>query len=276
MKQYRDLLRELLTAQGRVDRTGTGTRSVFGRQLRFPLDPLPVVTSKKVHLPSVIAELCWFLRGETSLKFLHEYGCTIWDEWADENGELGPVYGAQWRAFSVDGSEGVDQIAACLESLRDDPMSRRHIISAWNPAALPHQSLPPCHMMVQFYVDSPVKTTDPLDAKPQNRLNLQVYQRSCDVFLGLPFNITSYALLGRMFCHILGYNPGELVMSLGDAHLYENHIEQASALLSRQPLPQTSNVEFLEPLGDLKGVTPKSLKVVGYQSHGVIKAPVSV
>src|SRR5580765_8078448 len=225
-QQYLDLLEELLERGARKsDRTGTGTRSVFGRQLRFGLrESFPLLTTKKVHLKSIILELLWFLRGDTNVKWLQQRGVTIWDEWADENGELGPVYGHQWRHWRTPGGGEVDQIRNVVDSLRKKPDSRRHLVSAWNPADVDRMALPPCHALFQFYVAG-------------GRLSCQMYQRSADLFLGVPFNIASYALLTLMVAQVTGLKPAEFVLTLGDAHLYLNHLDQAREQIGRAPRP---------------------------------------
>ena len=213
------------------DRTGTGTRSVFGYQMRFDLaEGFPVLTTKKLHLKSIIGELLWFLRGDTNVRWLQERGITIWDEWADENGDLGPVYGYQWRSWPTPDGRHVDQIANVIESIRSNPDSRRHIVSAWNVADVDSMALPPCHTMFQFYV------TPARDGQPA-KLSCQLYQRSADIFLGVPFNIASYALLTMMVAQVCDLEPGEFIHTLGDAHLYSNHVEQAREQLTREPLP---------------------------------------
>ena len=223
--QYLNLLRDILdNGTRRDDRTGTGTLGVFGRQMRFDLvKGFPLLTTKKLHLRSIIVELLWFLRGETNVAWLRENGCTIWDEWADEAGELGPVYGKQWRSWAAPNGQSIDQIARLIEGLKTDPNSRRHIVSAWNPADIEDMALPPCHCLFQFFV-------------ADGKLSCQLYQRSADVFLGVPFNIASYALLTMMVAKVTGYEPGEFVHTFGDAHLYLNHVEQAELQLTRQPL----------------------------------------
>ncbi|WP_019644316.1 thymidylate synthase [Novispirillum itersonii] len=264
MKQYHDLMRLVLeTGHRKEDRTGTGTLSVFGHQMRFDLsDGFPLVTTKKLHLKSIIHELLWFLRGDTNIGYLHQHGVTIWDEWADENGNLGPVYGAQWRSWP-DGSGGtIDQIAQLVHSLKTNPDSRRHIVSAWNPAEVNAMALPPCHCLFQFYV-------------ADGRLSCQLYQRSADIFLGVPFNIASYALLTLMLAQVCGYQPGDFVHTLGDAHLYLNHLDQAREQLSRDffPLPQMR----LDPaITDLFAFTYDHFRLENYQSHPSIKAPIAV
>src|SRR5687768_8861686 len=225
-EQYLDLLRLILeTGVDRGDRTGTGTRSIFGHQMRFDLSQgFPLLTTKKVHLKSIVYELLWFLRGETNVRWLQERGVTIWDEWAAADGELGPVYGSQWRSWPDGKGGSIDQIAGVVESIRTKPESRRHIVTAWNPAEVDEMALPPCHCLFQFYV-------------AEGRLSCQLYQRSGDVFLGVPFNIASYALFTMMVAQVTGLQPGEFVHSLGDVHLYANHFEQAKLQMSRQPKP---------------------------------------
>jgi len=226
MQSYLNLLREVReSGVEKSDRTGTGTFSVFGRQIRFDLSKgFPLLTTKKVHLKSIIVELLWFLRGDTNTKFLHEHNVTIWDEWQRENGDLGPVYGAQWRSWCAPSGEKIDQISEILKSLKDNPDSRRHIVCAWNVGEISQMALPPCHCLFQFYVAN-------------GKLSCQLYQRSADIFLGVPFNIASYALLTLMLCKVLEYEPGEFVHTFGDLHLYKNHIEQAELQLSREPRP---------------------------------------
>ena len=264
MKQYLDLLRHIRT-EGvfKGDRTGTGTESVFGYQMRIDLGAgFPLLTTKKLHLKSIIHELLWFLTGDTNVKALNDEGVTIWDDWADENGELGPVYGHQWRSWPATDGRGIDQIAGVIESIKTDPNSRRHIVSAWNPADVEKMALPPCHCLFQFYV---------LDG----HLSCQLYQRSADVFLGVPFNIASYALLTIMVAQVTDLQPGELVHTFGDAHLYANHIEQADIQLSRQPrtLPtMTLNADIT----DIFGFTYGDFTLEGYQPHPHIAAPIAV
>jgi thymidylate synthase len=264
MKQYLDLMRRIRdTGIQKNDRTGTGTRSVFGHQMRFDLsEGFPLVTTKRVHLRSIVYELLWFLRGDTNVSWLREHGVTIWDEWADEKGELGPVYGKQWRAWLAPDGRTIDQIAQVVEQLKRNPDSRRIIVSAWNVGELEQMALMPCHAFFQFYVAA-------------NRLSCQLYQRSADVFLGVPFNIASYALLLHMFAQQCDLEPGELIWTGGDCHLYLNHLEQAELQLGRQPLP----------LGQLRlGRRPTSIfdyeyedfEFVNYQHHAAIKAPVAV
>ncbi len=264
MKQYLDLLRHIRT-EGvfKGDRTGTGTESVFGHQMRIDLGAgFPLLTTKKLHLKSIIHELLWFLTGDTNVKALNDEGVAIWDDWADENGELGPVYGHQWRSWPATDGRGIDQIAGVIESIKTDPNSRRHIVSAWNPADVEKMALPPCHCLFQFYV---------LDG----HLSCQLYQRSADVFLGVPFNIASYALLTIMVAQVTDLQPGDFVHTFGDAHLYANHIEQADIQLSRQPrtLPtMTLNADIT----DIFGFTYGDFTLEGYQPHPHIVAPIAV
>ena len=264
MKQYLDLLRHIRT-EGvfKGDRTGTGTESVFGYQMRIDLGAgFPLLTTKKLHLKSIIHELLWFLTGDTNVKALNDEGVTIWDDWADENGELGPVYGHQWRSWLATDGRGIDQITGVIESIKTDPNSRRHIVSAWNPADVEKMALPPGHCLFQFYV---------LDG----HLSCQLYQRSADVFLGVPFNIASYALLTIMGAQVTDLQPGDFVHTFGDAHLYANHIEQADIQLSRQPrtLPtMTLNADIT----DIFGFTYGDFTLEGYQPHPHIAAPIAV
>ena len=264
MREYLDLVSRLLDAGvPKQDRTGTGTRSVFGHQMRFDLEAgFPLVTTKKVHVRSVVAELLWFLRGDTNTAWLRERGVTIWDEWADADGELGPVYGYQWRSWPTPHGQHVDQIAQVVEQIRSDPDSRRHIVSAWNVADIPRMALAPCHTLFQFYV-------------AQGRLSCQLYQRSADVFLGVPFNIASYSLLTTMVAQVTGLRPGELVHTLGDAHLYVNHLDQAREQLTREPRP-LPQLELDPAVRDIDGFDLDAIKVIGYDPHPAIKAPVAV
>ncbi len=261
---YLDLMR-LVLEQGveRADRTGVGTRSLFGHQMRFDLSRgFPLVTTKKLHLRSIIHELLWFLRGDTNIAYLKENGVSIWDEWADENGDLGPVYGAQWRSWPDPRGGHVDQIAKLLEQVRTNPRSRRLIVSAWNPALVDEMALPPCHCLFQFYV-------------AEGRLSCQLYQRSADIFLGVPFNIASYALLTRMIAQVSGLEPGDFVHTLGDAHLYLNHLEQAELQLARAPRPAPRLV--LDPnVDDLFDFRFGHIAIEGYDPHPPIKAEVAV
>lgn len=264
MKQYLDLLRHILDdGVEKSDRTGTGTISTFGYQMRFNLeDGFPLVTTKKLHLKSIIHELLWFLRGDTNVRYLQENGVRIWNEWADENGSLGPVYGAQWRSWPAADGSTIDQIAAAVDDIRHNPDSRRIIVSAWNVADLPRMALAPCHLLFQFYV-------------ADGRLSLQLYQRSADTFLGVPFNIASYALLLMMTAQVTGLRPGEFIHTLGDAHIYKNHIEQARLQLTRdpRPLPRMILNPAVRELGDF---TYDDFTLEGYDPHPHIKATVSV
>ncbi|MEM7262588.1 MAG: thymidylate synthase [Planctomycetota bacterium] len=264
MRAYLDLLEELLTVgTEKGDRTGTGTRSLFGRQLRFDLSrSFPLVTTKKIHVKSVVHELLWFLRGETNIASLTEHGVRIWDEWADDNGDLGPVYGAQWRSWNAAGGETIDQIAQVIEEIRTNPNSRRLIVSAWNVGDLDRMALQPCHALFQFYV-------------ADGRLSCQLYQRSADVFLGVPFNIASYALLTCMIAQVTGLERGEFVHTFGDVHLYSNHESQARTQLERDPhaLPTL----WLDPsITDIDDFQYEHIEVRDYQHHPAIKAPVAV
>ncbi len=264
MQAYLNLLREVRT-QGvrKSDRTGTGTLSLFGRQLRFNLDDgFPLVTTKRIHTKSVIHELLWFLSGDTNVAALRANGVTIWDEWADENGDLGPVYGAQWRSWPAPDGGSIDQIAQVERSLRDNPDSRRHIVTAWNPAEIHKMALPPCHCLFQFFV-------------ADGRLSCQLYQRSADIFLGVPFNIASYALLTMMMAQATGYRPGEFIHTSGDVHLYLNHIEQADEQLSRTPRP-LPRVELNPDVRSIFDFKFEDIALIGYNPHPSIKAPVAV
>jgi len=264
MAQYEDFVRHVLTdGLPKGDRTGTGTVSVFGYQMRFDLSAgFPLVTTKKVHFKSVAVELLWFLRGDSNVRWLQEHGITIWDEWADENGDLGPVYGHQWRSWSAPDGRTIDQLQAVIDGIRDDPDSRRHVVSAWNVADLSRMALAPCHALFQFYVAG-------------DRLSCQLYQRSADVFLGVPFNIASYALLTHMVAQVTGLRPGDFVHTLGDAHLYLNHLEQAQEQLRREPraLPTLA----LDPAcRELEDFGFESIEVAGYDPHPAIRAPIAV
>ena len=264
MKPYLDLLRDILeNGAEKADRTGTGTRSVFGRQMRFDLSQgFPLVTTKKLHLKSIVHELIWFLRGDTNTRYLVENGVTIWDEWADDEGELGPVYGKQWRSWSCPDGRTVDQIAWVVDEIRRNPDSRRLIVSAWNVADLPRMALQPCHTLFQFYVAN-------------GRLSCQLYQRSGDIFLGVPFNIASYALLTHMVAQVTGLAPGDFVHTLGDAHLYSNHFEQAREQLSRKPRP-LPKLELNPGVRSLFDFRYGDVAITGYDPHPVIRAPVAV
>ncbi|MEP0323145.1 thymidylate synthase [Bauldia litoralis] len=264
MRQYLDLMRLALdTGAEKGDRTGTGTRSVFGHQMRFDLaDGLPLVTTKKVHLKSIIHELLWFLSGDTNIRYLKENGVRIWDEWADENGDLGPVYGAQWRAWPTPDGGSIDQIRQVVEGIRSNPDSRRLIVTAWNPAEVDGMALPPCHCFFQFYV-------------ADGRLSCQLYQRSADIFLGVPFNIASYALLTMMVAQVTGLAPGDFVHTLGDAHLYLNHIDQARLQLSREPRPLPT-MTINPDVGSIFDFVYGDFELAGYDPHPHIKAAVAV
>jgi len=264
MHQYLNLMRHVkIFGVRKDDRTGTGTLSVFGYQMRFDLaDGFPVVTTKKLHLRSIIHELLWFLRGDTNVKYLRDNGVTIWDEWADDKGELGPIYGYQWRSWPTPDGGHIDQIKHVVEQIKRNPDSRRLIVSAWNVAEIEHMALPPCHAFFQFYV-------------AQGKLSCQLYQRSADIFLGVPFNIASYALLTLMIAQMTGLQPGEFIHTLGDAHLYLNHLEQAELQLSRMPLPLPRMV--LNPaVKSIFDFSFDDFELAGYQSHPAIKAPVAV
>ncbi|MCA1367533.1 thymidylate synthase [Bradyrhizobium sp. BRP14] len=264
MRQYLDLLEHVMaTGTDRGDRTGTGTRSVFGYQMRFDLSKgFPVLTTKKLHLRSIIHELLWFLKGDTNIAYLKENGVSIWDEWADEKGELGPVYGYQWRSWPTPDGGHIDQIAALIEGLKTNPNSRRHIVSAWNPALVDEMALPPCHCLFQFYV-------------ADGKLSCQLYQRSADIFLGVPFNIASYALLTMMVAQVTGLKAGDFVHTLGDAHIYHNHFEQARLQLERTPkaLPR---MEINPAVKEIFSFKFEDFQLVGYEADSHIKAPVAV
>ena len=264
MRTYLDLLQHVLdNGVDRGDRTGTGTRSVFGYQMRFNLaEGFPVLTTKKLHLRSIIHELLWFLKGDTNIAYLKENGVSIWDEWADENGDLGPVYGYQWRSWPAPDGHHIDQIANLLKMLRENPNSRRLIVSAWNPALVDEMALPPCHCLFQFYVSD-------------GKLSCQLYQRSADIFLGVPFNIASYALLTMMIAQVAGLEPGDFVHTLGDAHIYSNHFEQARLQLTRTPkaLP---TMRINPDIKDLFAFQFEDFELVGYEADPTIKAPIAV
>ncbi len=264
MKQYLDLMR-FVREQGarKGDRTGTGTLSVFGHQMRFDLaQGFPAVTTKSIHMRSVIHELLWFLRGSTNVAWLNANGVTIWDEWADERGDLGPVYGAQWRSWPARDGRSIDQIAQVVENIRRDPDSRRHVVTAWNVADIDRMALPPCHLLFQFHV-------------ARGRLSCQLYQRSADVLLGVPFNIASYALLTMMVAQVTGLEPGEFVHTLGDAHLYLNHLEQADTQLAREPYP-LPRMRINPGVESITDFVYDDFELVDYTHHPAIKAPVAV
>ncbi len=264
MQAYLDLLNHILsTGVDKSDRTGTGTRSVFGYQMRFDLaQGFPMVTTKKLHLKSIIHELLWFIKGDTNIAYLKENGVGIWDEWADDNGDLGPVYGHQWRSWPTPNGGHIDQITTLIEGIKKNPDGRRHIVSAWNVADIGNMALPPCHCLFQFYVAN-------------NKLSCQLYQRSADVFLGVPFNIASYALLTEMMAQVCGLEPGEFVHTFGDAHLYSNHFEQAKLQLTRDPLP-LPKLQLNKSISSLFDFTFNDIEIVDYQSHPHIKAQVAV
>ncbi len=264
MRQYLDLMQRVLDAgTPKTDRTGTGTLSIFGHQMRFDLQQgFPLVTTKKLHLKSIIYELLWFLRGDTNVRYLHEHGVTIWNEWADEHGDLGPVYGHQWRSWARPDGETVDQVSEVIERIKTHPDSRRLIISAWNVGELPQMALPPCHLLFQFYV-------------ADGRLSCQLYQRSADIFLGVPFNIASYSLLTLMVAQVTGLEPGEFIHTFGDAHLYQNHIQQARLQLSRAPrsLPRLRMNGEVPSIFDFQY---EDFQLEDYDPHPHIRAPVAV
>jgi thymidylate synthase len=264
MRQYLDLMKRVLDdGVKKEDRTGTGTLSVFGHQMRFDLgEGFPLVTTKKLHLKSIIYELLWFLRGDTNVKYLKDHGVSIWDEWADEDGDLGPVYGAQWRSWAAADGRSIDQIARVIEQIKSDPNSRRLIVSAWNVGELDRMALAPCHLLFQFYV-------------ARGRLSCQLYQRSADIFIGVPFNIASYALLTMMVAQVCGLEPGDFVHTLGDAHLYNNHIEQAGLQLTREPygLPRMRLNPAVRSISEFDYA---DFELSGYEAHPHIKAEVAV
>jgi thymidylate synthase len=265
MQPYLDLVRQVLEeGEPRPDRTGTGTRSLFGHQMRFDLaEGFPLLTNRKIHLRSILHELLWFIRGETNIRYLKEHNVSIWDEWADAQGNLGPVYGKQWRAWSAPNGNSIDQLKAVIEQIKNDPHSRRLIVSAWNVADIPRMALAPCHVMYQFYVSR------------GRKLSCQLYQRSADLFLGVPFNIASYSILTHMMAQVTDLEPGDFIHTLGDAHLYENHLDQARELLSRpaRPLP---TLQLNPDVRDIESFTEPDIQIHGYDPHPPIKALVAV
>ncbi len=264
MKQYLDLMRHVRDhGVVKTDRTGTGTKSVFGHQMRFDLaEGFPLTTTKKLHLKSIVHELLWFLSGDTNIRYLKDNGVSIWDDWADENGDLGPVYGHQWRSWPTPDGRHIDQIANVIEQIKVKPDSRRHIVSAWNVAEVDNMALPPCHCLFQFYV-------------ADGKLSCQLYQRSADIFLGVPFNIASYALLTEMVAQVCRLKPGEFIHTFGDAHLYLNHLEQADRQLQREQLPLPT-LKLNPAVTDLFAFTYDDIVIENYQAHGHIAAPVAV
>ncbi len=261
MKQYLDMLRYVLeNGVDKMDRTGVGTRSVFGQQMRFDLSKgFPLMTTKKMHLKSIIHELLWFIKGDTNVKYLQDNGVRIWNEWADENGDLGPIYGSQWRNWN---GEGIDQLAQVVDKLKNNPNDRRMIVSAWNVSKIPEMHLPPCHMMFQFYVAN-------------GKLSCMLYQRSCDMFLGVPFNIASYALLTMMLAQVCNLEPGEFVHTLGDTHIYHNHFEQVKEQLRREPLPLPT-MKLNPQVKDINDFKYEDFTLENYECYGAIKAQVAV
>lgn len=261
MKQYLDMLRYVLeNGVDKMDRTGVGTRSVFGQQMRFDLSRgFPLMTTKKMHLKSIIHELLWFIKGDTNVKYLQDNGVRIWNEWADENGDLGPIYGSQWRNWN---GEGIDQLAQVVDKLKNNPNDRRMIVSAWNVSKIPEMHLPPCHMMFQFYVAN-------------GKLSCMLYQRSCDMFLGVPFNIASYALLTMMLAQVCNLEPGEFVHTLGDTHIYHNHFEQVKEQLRREPLPLPT-MKLNPQVKDINDFKYEDFTLENYECYGAIKAQVAV
>jgi thymidylate synthase len=264
MEQYLDLMRYVKNnGVHRGDRTGVGTISVFGHQMRFDLaDGFPAVTTKKLHLRSIIFELLWFLKGETNVEYLNSHGVSIWDEWADDDGELGPIYGNQWRSWPSNDGRSIDQMSQLIQQIHDKPNSRRHLVSAWNVAAIDQMALPPCHCLFQFYV-------------AEGRLSCQLYQRSADIFLGVPFNIASYSLLTMMVAQVTGYEPGEFIHTFGDAHLYLNHLEQVNLQLERSPLP-LPEMKLNPEVKSLFEFSFNDFELVDYQNHPHIRAPIAV
>ena len=273
MKQYLDLMRHIVEhGAHKSDRTGTGTRSVFGWQMRFDLNAgFPLLTTKKLHLRSIIHELLWFLQGDTNIAYLQQNQVKIWDEWADKNGDLGPVYGYQWRHWKTPDGREIDQIAQLVDGLKNNPDSRRHIVSAWNPADIEHMALPPCHALFQLYVAPP----DAQDADQRAKLSCQLYQRSADVFLGVPFNIASYALLTMMLAQVCNYRLGDFVHSLGDAHIYNNHVEQVQVQLARTPkaLP---TMHINPAINDIFAFRFEDFRLENYHPEAHIAAPIAI
>jgi thymidylate synthase len=269
MQAYLDLLGKILRdGEVKADRTGTGTRSIFGHQIRFDLNQgFPLATTKKLHWKSIVHELLWFLRGDTNIAYLKAHGVGIWDEWADQNGDLGPVYGKQWRAWQAPDGRVIDQISSVVEEIKQNPFSRRLIVSAWNPADLPAMALAPCHCLFQFYV------SEAADGK--KKLSCQLYQRSADVFLGVPFNIASYALLTALVAHVTGLDTGDFVHTFGDAHLYQNHLEQARLQLTRTPRP-LPRLTLNPEIGSLFDFRAADIILEGYDPHASIAAPIAI
>jgi thymidylate synthase len=264
MRQYLDLMQKVIDeGAAKMDRTGTGTRSIFGYQMRFDLAAgFPLLTTKRLHVRSIIHELLWFIRGDTNIAYLKEHGVSIWNEWADPEGELGPVYGAQWRSWPARDGSTIDQLALVIGALRCNPDSRRLVVTAWNPADVERMALPPCHCLFQFYV-------------ARGRLSCQLYQRSADIFIGVPFNIASYALLTHMVAHVTSLKPGEFIHTLGDAHLYSNHLEQAREQLKREPLTLPRLI-IKRDVSNIDDFRFEDFEIAGYQSHPHIAAPVAV
>ena len=264
MRQYLDLLQNILDhGVQKSDRTGTGTLSIFGYQMRFDLNAgFPLMTTKKLHLKSILYELLWFLQGDTNIQYLQDHGVRIWNEWADENGNLGPIYGSQWRSWKAADGKSIDQISQVIQSIRENPNSRRHVVSAWNVGEIDHMALPPCHLLFQFYV-------------ADGKLSCQLYQRSADVFLGVPFNIASYALLTMMVAQVCDLKPGEFVHTLGDAHLYFNHLDQARLQITREPLP-LPRLKINPEVKEILEFQYQDFELIGYQAHPHIKAEISV
>lgn len=264
MQQYLDLLRHVLEDGTRkADRTGTGTLSIFGHQLRFDLAKgFPAVTTKKLHFRSIIHELLWFIAGDSNVSYLHDHKVSIWDEWADESGDLGPIYGVQWRSWPAPDGETIDQLKEVIAAIKRNPDSRRHIVSAWNVAEIPRMALPPCHTLFQFYV-------------ADDRLSCQLYQRSADLFLGVPFNIASYAMLTHMVAQVTDLEVGDFILTLGDAHIYSNHLEQVRTQLEREPL-ELPKLRLNPLVDDIDDFTHEDIEIVGYESHSRISAPIAV